>query len=188
MRALVFLLVAFLNAQTPPKGAGAWLDVTLTNWNTSLTAVPKAKIDKTTPPMDPQCSDTHRSGHSAEDKQLTSAGWTLFGEEQQLDDVALVTALTSVDGMCRPLGYQAFVFVNGKLAGTVSPTPMDSRADGSTSPIHLTSASTLTVGFARYKPGDARCCPWKRQIVTYNIDRTGPRPLLIPRSVIPLGK
>ena len=188
MRALVFLLVVVLNLQTPPKSAGAWLDATLTNWNTSLTAVPKAKIDKKAPPMDPRCDDTHRGGHSPEDKLVTDAGWTLFGEEQQFDDVALVTALTSVDGMCRPLGYQGFIFVGGKLAGTVSPTPMDSRTDGSTSPIHLTSPSSLTVGFVRYKPSDALCCPWKRQIVTYTIERNGPRPLLVPRSVMPLGK
>jgi hypothetical protein len=167
---------------------GSWLDAPLTNWNEKLTAVPQAKIDKNAQPLDPRCNDTHRGGHSPEDKLLTGAGWTLFGEEQQMEDVALVTALTSVDRMCRPLGYQAFVFVGGTLAGTVSPTPMDSRTDGSTAPIHLTSTSTLTVGFARYKPTDALCCPWKRQIVTYNIDRTGPRPLLVPRSVIPLGK
>ncbi len=137
--------------------------------------------------MDPRCNDTHRSGHSTEDKQITDAGWTLFGEEQQLEDVALVTALTRVDGMCRPLGYQGFVFVNGKLAGTVSPTPMDSRTDGSTGPIHLSSASTLTVGFSRYESSDALCCPSKRQIVTYTIDRTGARPLLVPRDMKPLG-
>jgi LppP/LprE lipoprotein len=187
MRVLLLFLIAVSSTRAPATSAGAWLDLPLTNWNTSLTAVPRAKVDKNTP-LDPRCNDTHRSGHSAEDKQLTSAGWTLFGEEQQLEDVALVTALTGVDGMCRPLGYQAFVFVGGKLAGTVSPQPMDSRADGSTSPIHLMSASTLTVGFARYAATDARCCPSKRQIVTYTIDRSGPRPLLVPRTVMPLGK
>jgi hypothetical protein len=102
--------------------------------------------------------------------------------------VALVMALTTVDGMCRPMGFQAFVFVGGKLAGTVSPQPMDSRTDGSAAPIHLTTASTLTVGFSRYTPADALCCPSKRQIVTYTIERHGPRPLLVPRSVMPLGR
>lgn len=182
MRTLVLLLAGLLNV------SGAWLDAPLTNWNSSLTAVPKAKIDKKTQLLDPRCDDTHRSGHSSEDKQLTSAGWTLYGEQQQLDDVALVTALTTVDPMCRPIGYQAFVFVAGKLAGTVSPAPMNARSDGSAGQIHLTSVSTLTVGFARYKETDAMCCPSKRQIVTYNIDRSGARPLLIPRSVMPLGK
>lgn len=102
--------------------------------------------------------------------------------------MALVTALTSVDGMCRPLGYQAFVFVGGKFAGTISPRPMDSRADGSSGQIHLSSTSTLTVGFVRYKPSDALCCPSRRQIVTYTIDRAGARPLLVPRSVMPLAR
>jgi LppP/LprE lipoprotein len=179
----------FAQAQTkPPKTPTSWLDAPLTNWNATLTAIPRARIDKSAEPMDPRCKDTQRSGSSAEDKLLTSAGWTLFGQEQQLDDVALVTALTSVDGMCRPLGYQAFVFVDGKFAGTISPVPMDSRSDGSTGPIHLTSTSTITVGFSRYKPSDALCCPSRRQIVTYSIDRAGARPLLVPRTVTPLTK
>jgi len=172
------------------KSGGRWLDTPLTNWNwnTKLTAIPRALLGKDAAPMDPRCKETQRSGHSAEDKLITGAGWTLFGEEQQFDDVALVMALTSVDGMCRPLGYQGFVFVGGKLAGTVSPEPMDTRTDGSTGPIHLTSTSRLTVGFNRYEASDARCCPSKRQIVTYNIERTGARPLLVPRDVVPLGK
>ncbi len=188
MRALVLLVIFLGLGGAPARSPGDWLDAPLTNWNSSLTAVPKAKIDKNAQPLDPRCNDTHRSGHSPEDKQLTSAGWTLYGEQQQLDDVALVTALTSVDPMCRPLGYQAFLFVGGKLAGTVSPSPMDSRSDGSAGPIHLTTVTSLTVGFARYKPADARCCPSKRQIVTYNMDRSGARPLLVPRSVMPLGR
>jgi hypothetical protein len=138
--------------------------------------------------MDPRCAETQRSGHSPEDKALTAAGWKLFGEQQQFEDVSLVMALTSADGMCRPLGYQGFVFVGGKLAGTVAPSPMNSRTDGSTSPIHLTSPSTLTVGFNRYTESDALCCPSKRQIVTYKIERTGPRPLLVPRDVAALGR
>jgi hypothetical protein len=145
-------------------------------------------IAKDAAPMDPRCKETQRSGHSAEDKAITGAGWTLFGEEQQFDDVALVMALTSVDGMCRPQGYQGFVFVGGRLAGTVSPEPMNTRMDGSTGQIHLTSTSRLIIGFNRYMPDDARCCPSKRQIVTYNIERSGPRPLLIPRDVVPLGR
>jgi hypothetical protein len=174
-------------SQDRPKGAGAWLDGPLTNWNTTLIAIPRAALPKG-PAMDPRCKETQRSGNSPEDKLLTGAGWTLFGQEQQFDDVALVMALTSVDGMCRPLGYQGFVFVGGKLAGTISPKPMDSRMDGSTSPIHLTSVSTLTVGFNRYTGSDALCCPSKRQIVTYRIERTGPRPLLVPGTVMPLGR
>jgi hypothetical protein len=179
------------SAQTKPRGPGAWLDGPLTNWNTTLTAIPRAMVAtgaKGAAGMDPQCKETQRSGNSPEDKLLTGAGWTLFGQEQQLDDVALVMALTSVDGMCRPLGYQGFIFVGGKLAGTIAPQPMDTRMDGSTSPIHLTSTSTLTVGFNRYTGADARCCPSKRQIVTYRIERTGPRPLLVPGTVMPLGR
>ena len=176
-------------AETASKTrGGAWLDAPLTNWNAKLTALPRAAVAKGAAAMDPQCKETQRSGNSPEDKLLAAAGWTLFGQEQQFEDVALVMALTSVDGMCRPLGYQGFIFVDGKLAGTVSPRPMDSRSDGASSPIHLTSTSTLTVGFNRYTGTDPLCCPSKRQIVTYTIDRTGPRPLLVPRTMMPLGR
>jgi hypothetical protein len=179
-----------VQAAQPQKraGAGAWLDAPLSNWNAKVTTIPHAVINNTAPVMDPRCAETQRSGYSPEDKLLTNAGWKLFGEQQQFDDVSLVMALSTADGMCRPLGYQGFVFVGGKLAGTVSPKPVDSRVDGSISPIHLTSTSTLTVGFNRYTESDALCCPSKRQIVTFKIERTGPRPLLVPRDVAALGR
>jgi hypothetical protein len=183
----VGFLFASIGAAAQPR-AGAWLDAPLNNWNTRLTTIPRATIAKGAPVMDPRCTDTQRSGHSPEDKALTAAGWKLFGEQQQFEDVSLVMALTTADGMCRPIGYQGFVFVGGKLAGTVSPKPMDARMDGSSAPIHLTSTSTLTVGFNRYTDADAMCCPSKRQIVTYKIERTGPRPLLVPRDVSALGR
>jgi hypothetical protein len=193
--AVAYICISALSAQTVQKqmaqkraGAGAWLDAPLTNWNTRLTSIPRAAMTNGAQPMDPRCTETQRSGHSPEDKLLTAAGWKLFGEQQQFDDVSLVMALSTADGMCRPLGYQGFVFVGGKLAGTVSPRPMDSRMDGSSAPIHLASTSRLTVGFNRYTESDALCCPSKRQIVTYKIERTGPRPLLVPREVAALGR
>lgn len=64
-----------LRAQTAQANRPAsWLDAPLTNWNTTLTAIPRAKVDKGAEPMDPRCNDTHRSGSSAEDKLVTSAG------------------------------------------------------------------------------------------------------------------
>jgi hypothetical protein len=189
--ALAFAVVCVGAVSAQPQkraGAGAWLDGPLSNWNTRVTAIPRAAATQGAPAMDPRCTETQRTGHSAEDKALTAAGWKLFGEQQQFEDVSLVMALSTADGMCRPLGYQGFVFVGGKLAGTVSPKPMDARMDGSSAPIHLTSTSMLTVGFNRYTESDALCCPSKRQIVTYKIERTGPRPLLVPRDVAALGR
>lgn len=190
MIAVASTLMAITQLSAAPTArAGDWLDARppLSNWNAKLTSIPHATIIPSAPAMDPSCAETQRSGHSAEDKALTAAGWKLFGEQQQFEDVSLVMALSSADGMCRPLGYQGFVFVGGKLAGTIAPKPMDSRTDGAASPIHLTSTSRLTVGFSRYEPSDALCCPSHRQIVTYTIERTGPRPLLVPRDVASLG-
>ena len=45
--------------------------------------------------------------------------------------------MSNADGMCRPLGYQFFLFVGDDFAGTLSPAPMDSRTDGGLSDLQL---------------------------------------------------
>jgi len=57
---------------------------------------------------------------------------------------------SAFDGMCRPLGYQFFVFSGGRFAGTLSPHPMDSRTDGAAQIPPLVSARELAAAFSRY--------------------------------------
>ncbi len=40
---------------------------------------------------------------------------------QRFGDGEVVLGRSGVDGMCRPLGYQGFVFVGGRFAGTLAP-------------------------------------------------------------------
>lgn len=91
--------------------------------------------------------------------------------------------MSGVDGMCRPLGYQGFVFVEGQFAGTLSPKAMNSRLDGDISRIFLTSPSTLFVEYKRYNENDALCCPSATSRVSFKIEPKDAKPLLIPLEV-----
>ena len=74
----------------------------------------------------------------------------LYGSVQSYGLTRVVTAMSGVDGMCRPLGYQAFIYWEGRYAGTLSPTPMNSRTDGAITNIRLVSGTRIFAEFARY--------------------------------------
>lgn len=57
--------------------------------------------------------------------------WTLYGQVYSYETTKVFTAMAGADGMCRPLGYQAFVYSEGRYAGTLSPVPIDSRTNSS---------------------------------------------------------
>ncbi|MFN8557187.1 MAG: LppP/LprE family lipoprotein [Dehalococcoidia bacterium] len=97
--------------------------------------------------------------------------------------VRVVLGASNYDGMCRPLGYQVFVFADGLFAGTVAPVPMDSRTDGAAGPSSLVDGDRLNVTFSRYAPSDPLCCPSRTSSVTYAIDRAGAAPVLRATSV-----
>ena len=92
-------------------------------------------------------------------------------------------AMSGVDGMCRPLGYQAFVFVEGQFAGTLSPKPINSRTDGDIDRVFLTSSSSVLVEFKRYSQTDALCCPSAMNRVSFTIKPQDAKPILIPLNV-----
>jgi len=79
------------------------------------------------------------------------------------------TALAGFDGMCRPMGYQAFVYSEGRYAGTLSPVPMNSRTDGSLTRVHLVRSTAITAEFARYRDSDPLCCPSRTSTVEYRV-------------------
>jgi len=127
------------------------------------------------------CSGQARPAETADDNAVVSAGWTLFGSYQSGWGVRVVGARAGLDGMCRPMDYQYFVFVNGRFAGTVSPFAMGSRSDGSASPPSMSGGGkNLDVSFARYAAADPLCCPSSTTYVSYHIDTSGGAPLLVP--------
>ena len=166
--------------QSMAQVSGSWLDEPLVNWNHAGMEIP--------PPLprsgvlNPSCASTLRWAQGPEDQALTDVGWSLqapylAGWGQTADYAA-----SSYDGMCRPLGYNAFVFLNGVFAGTISPDPMDSRTSG---------AGTLTgmqngrvnARYVRYASTDPLCCPSMPAVdVTFEIQSTPDGPVLVPMS------
>lgn len=168
-----FLLAAGVSAQV------SWLDRPLRNWNTGEGVVPNAP--QTLAPIDARCRDQIRTPESLADRAVTRAGWSLFGASQTYSPVTVVMGFASVDGMCRPNQYNAFVFVNNRFAGTLAPEPVASRTDGSFGKIQLF-RNTLTAEFARYTANDPLCCPSQTSLVSYSIT-TGARGVVKPDDV-----
>jgi hypothetical protein len=141
------------------------------------------------------CSQTVRPAETPEDQQVTAAGWRLFGAYQSGWGFRVVQGTTTYDGMCRPLGYQGFVFHQGQFAGTVSPVPMDSRTDGAAVDINVVPPSGtpsdlggVNVEFSRYSPNDPLCCPSGTTFLSFQITRpstTGP--VLVAGTATPAG-
>ncbi|MEP7274023.1 MAG: LppP/LprE family lipoprotein [Acidobacteriota bacterium] len=161
----------------------AWLDKELSNWNKAGAALPRAPKGGGGLASNPRCKPTVRRAENAQDRLADAAGWTLFGPVQSHSGTVVIQAMSDVDGMCRPWGYQTFVFVNGRFAGTLSPTVMDSRTDGSLMTARLYTPSDLSAEFSRYKETDPLCCASRQSNVSYRVDITPKGPLVVPLSV-----
>jgi LppP/LprE lipoprotein len=119
--------------------------------------------------VDPRCRALARPAELEEDKRLRERGWDLVGEFQGGWQIRIILATAGYDGMCRPRQYQAFVFVHGVFAGTLSPQPMDSRTDGALDQVHLRGDGRLTAEFRRYAASDPLCCPSRTTSVMFEI-------------------
>jgi hypothetical protein len=155
-----------------------WLDQsTPTSWTTPGLSIPAA------PPVqgeiDPRCRERARPPELEEDRRVQDQGWHLDGAFQGGWHVLVIRGTASYDGMCRPRQYQAFVFVRGVFAGTLSPDTMDSRTDGALTQLFLQSDTRLTAEYVRYTARDPACCPSSATRVLFEIVGQGPvlRPL-----------
>jgi hypothetical protein len=180
--AVLGLAVAFSRAPAV-RADTLWLDQPLANWNTPGMAVPKALASDFSG-NEAFCSGQDRPAETPEDNAVLGAGWKLFGTYQSGWGVRIVGGRAGLDGMCRPMDYQYFVFAGGRLAGTISPTAMGARSDGSASiPSFSSGGGSVFVEFARYAATDPLCCPSSTTSVFYQIDMTGSAPLLVPGNV-----
>lgn len=170
---------------TVAQTATSWLDgSTLTNWNRSGGSIPRpTPTGEGNLGVDESCRGQVRSPFTRLDQQITRAGWSLYGAVQTYNRVTVISAMTGADGMCRPMGYQYFVFVGDRFAGTLSPAPMASRSEGSSRRVYLQNESQLSVDFNRYTDQDALCCPSRTSTVSYRIQSTPRGPLLVPAEV-----
>jgi uncharacterized lipoprotein YbaY len=121
-----------------------------------------------------------RKAENGQDKWANAFGWLLFGPVQSYSGTVIIEGMSDADGMCRPNGFQAFVFVNGRYAGSLSPALMNARTDGSLSEIKLYSPSMIVAEFARYADSDPLCCPTKTSTVNYRVDITPKGPIVVP--------
>jgi len=183
MRALVVTAALVLLAQSASAGSGDWLDKPLAGWNTAGDSVPKAPAPKGDSPTDPRCAGPLRQPSTPPERAVAAAGWSLFSKARVSGSAIALLAEASVDGMCRPWDYQAFVFVTRRYAGTLSPALMDSRTDGALSEVRLLSSTDLEVDFLRYTDTDALCCPSRLSTVRYRIEFGPTGPAVVPLSV-----
>ena len=179
---LLALTLSVSAAQSTPS---SWLDRPLASWNRAGGPVPQAPGgDEATASVIRRCQLTPPRSTSAE-RAVEAAGWIPFWNvDQQLvrDDVEIVGGMRGADGMCRPLTYNLFVFVGGRFAGVLSPTPMTSRLDGSSGVVRM-APPAITAEFARFASTDPLCCPSSRVTVRYRIERTAAGPVVAPVEV-----
>lgn len=161
---LVLLLCSVLGA-----AQSAWLDLKpLPNWNERKRAILETKRIASSELK--RCAVAVRRPTLPPDLILTRQGWTLVGAAQVWGRTTMVTVAEAFDGMCRPLKYETYVFVGNRVAGTLSPGPMDSRTDGALVNVQMTNERSLTGRFVRYGPQDPLCCPSRMEDVFYEID------------------
>lgn len=158
-----------------------WLDRRVVNWNRRMGSLPRP-LGGRSEAITGTCRVIVRQPESPAERALVRAGWTLYGAVQSYSETKVITALSGVDGMCRPLGYQAFVYWEGRYAGTLSPDLMTSRMDGALLNLRLVSPTRITAEFARYNDEDALCCPSRASYVDYEISRDD-APLVVPTNV-----
>lgn len=148
----------------------SWLDRPLQNWNRgngSFPKLPRATADSTE--IDKRCLVQVRPPTSPAEQALVRQGWKLYGSVQSYGLTQVITAASGFDGMCRPIQYHAFVYWEGRYAGTLSPVAMDSRTDGAIANIRLTSTTSLSAEFYRYRQSDPLCCPSGIGTVLFNL-------------------
>lgn len=179
---LATLLTAFSAAAQPLPPNNSWLDRKLVNWNKSSSDFPRLPGPSAAANLN-QCQGSFRAPTSDGERALARRGWKLFGPVQTASMTQIVMAASGFDGMCRPMGYQAFVYVEGRYAGTLSPNLMDSRTDGALITARLTKPTHISAEFVRYSESDALCCPSKTSVVTYRI-RPDESPDLVPIAAL----
>jgi len=169
---LILISIGIWAFSLPVLGQPAsWLDRSLSNWNREgkgLPALPEP-APQSSPQPESRCREEVRQPASAAEKAIVRKGWKLYGPVQSHGTTIVFTALAGFDGMCRPLGYQAFVYSEDRYAGTLSPVPMNSRTDESLTRVHLVRSTAITAEFARYRDSDPLCCPSRTSTVEYRV-------------------
>ena len=159
--------------------AGSWLDRLPANWNRRMDRLPRPSAPAEVAEARRSCRGLVRPPNGPAERALARAGWGLYGPVKSNGRTKVVTALSGAEGMCRPIQYQAFVYWDGRYAGTLSPVAMDSRTDGALTDIRFDSPTSISAEFVRYAESDPLCCPSRKSQVTYKVRRDD-APLVTP--------
>jgi hypothetical protein len=174
------IVAAVAPATASAQDSGSWLDQPLTNWNQAGAPLPTPA-----PPQgatNPSCQTTFRWPETQQDQDLVDAGWSLQIAYRGGWGMMVVDGASSYDGMCRPLGYNTFVFQNGVFAGTISPELMNSRTSGAGMVLVVQNGSVMA-RYLRYAPTDPLCCPSMPAVdITFKIQNTPDGPVLTPTT------
>jgi len=157
----------------------SWLDEPLTNWNHQGLYIPKPEK----PFLDPECRNELRGPATETEKEVVHAGWLLSKGVQQPragSVTTVVVAYGATEGMCRPGLGQAFVFLNGRFVGTVSPRPSAARTTGDLEGVRISSPASIEADFSYYNGDEAMCCPSRLRTVRYEIRDVGLDSVLVP--------
>ncbi len=185
LAALGLTLLVAPSAATQNESAASWLDRPLASWNKPGDALPQAPSDDEAKEALINRCQLRPPRKTTAEMAVDGAGWIPFWNvDQQLvrDDVEVVGGMRAADSMCRPAKYNLFVFVGGRFAGVLSPSPMTSRLDGSAGAVRLP-LPLVTAEFSRYTSTDALCCPSSRVTVRYRIDRSAAGAVVAPVDV-----
>lgn len=175
-------------APSPPPVAashgGDWLDaVPLAGWNAPGAPVPRPPPPSGDLPTVERCAGRLRDPQTPEEAEVARAGWSLVTAPVRGGSTGVILGISSVDGMCRPNGYQALVFSEGRFAGTLSPRPMDSRTDGAVDLPAVGADGTVDATFRRYGADDALCCPSRISRLRFRIEARPSGPVAVPGEV-----
>lgn len=180
----IFLTTIAASAQTAQTNK-SWLDQPLKSWNrtgNNFPTLPRPAAVTDDATMLKRCYEQIRQPSNLAEEAVAKMGWKLYGASQRYGTTQIFTALSGFDGMCRPVGYQAFVYWEGRYAGTLSPAAMDSRSDGALTDFSLNSPTNISAEFVRYNQTDALCCPSRISNVFYELKRDD-IPDLVPTLV-----
>jgi hypothetical protein len=168
---------------------GAWLDQAANgqaeaNWNRPGAAIPRAPKD-TQPHGAQQPAPVDLRPQTPDEKAVTAAGWTLDQPSVRKGSLVVVQARTGdADTMGRPHHVQAFVFSNGRYAGTLSPVAtMAPRTDGMIEVIEADDAQRLRAVYTRYEADDGLCCPSRESRASFVVKRVDGAPVVVLEHV-----
>ena len=167
MRIVLVSVISILIAPQVSQPPGAWLDST-GELNLSTATLQRVEFEGT----NPRCDATTRSPRSVVDRAVVAQGWklTALAESRRgkAGMIEIVGGFRQYDGMCRPLQFQAFVFIDERLVGTLSPGLMNSREDGALDRVTISDSGEITATFLRYTQSDALCCPSRLSTAVYS--------------------